>query len=52
MKSFEELVQDIGRWESGNNWQARRPGSQYIGYFQFGDAAFNACKSVVEPPSK
>lgn len=44
LKPFDDLIKDVGMKEAGDNWRAQRPGSQYIGWFQFGNSAFEACK--------
>lgn len=46
LKTFEELIMDIGKKESSYNWESQRPGSQYIGWFQFGNLAFEECKKI------
>jgi hypothetical protein len=44
-KSYEDFIHDIGKKESNNDWKSRRVGSQYVGWFQFGNLAFDECKS-------
>jgi len=38
-KTLKKFLERLGEIESRNNYQARRPGSQYLGRWQIGDAA-------------
>ena len=43
LKTYSQLIHDVGKSESNNNWISRRAGSQYVGWFQFGNIAFKEC---------
>lgn len=46
LKPYDDFIHSIGESESSNVWDKTRLNSQYIGWFQFGNAAFEECKKL------
>ena len=49
LKSFDELMVDVGERESSNRWKAHKDGSSMLGYFQFDPTTLKLIGINVEP---